>query len=225
MTTKPTTRKSSAKPSPARRSGTPGQQGTLTKSEVQNLVLQAKDAYAYQLQLGRIEPGQSCDDFRREQVMDAVGIAGTSKLNRSHWRTVKAHFLALSGREDEAFALLQTTGLKTYRPATAEDTWETAETYVAQIQTNLADHAAIPVTHAKGHLNAGWFLAAARQRTGKPTLTMATLAERLDPETLCGLLSHLRNHISLREGRSNPDLRAKRTYPKPADPGEMDDPF
>ena len=54
---------------------------------------------------------------------------------------------------------------------------------------------------------------------------MATLAERLDPETLCGLLSHLRTHIALREGRANPDLRAKRTYPKPADPGEMDDPF
>ena len=68
---------------------------------------------------------------------------------------------------------------------------------------------------------AGWLLTAARQRTGKPTLTMETLAERLDPQTLFGLLCHLKDHISLREGRAVPERRAKRIYPKKADPGDF----
>ncbi len=54
---------------------------------------------------------------------------------------------------------------------------------------------------------------------------MATLAERLDPRTLHGLLSHVRNHIALREGRAVPKRRAKRVYPKRPDPGEIDDRF
>jgi hypothetical protein len=53
------------------------------------------------------------------------------------------------------------------------------------------------------------------------------MAERLDPQTLAGLLSHRRDHIALREGRDT-DRRAKRVYPKPSDPGSMHedaDPF
>ncbi|MFT3992033.1 MAG: hypothetical protein QM680_11545 [Luteolibacter sp.] len=67
-------------------------------------------------------------------------------------------------------------------------------------------------------------IAVAAQRTRKPTLTMDTLAERLDPKTLKGLLSHLVNHIATRGGRAT-DRRSKRQYPKKADPGEMAEPF
>jgi hypothetical protein len=216
-------RKTSAKP--LRTKGTPGENGALTVAEIQMLVMQAKEAFHYQTALGQIEPGTDADQWRRDQVMDCVGKAGTSKLIRIEWRQVSARFLTLAGREDEALATLNRTGVKSYRPADANDTWETSETYVVLIRQAIDEHRTAVTEHAKGHIHEGWFLTAARQRTAKPSLTMATLAERLDPATLCGLLSHLRNHIALREGRAVPERRAKRVYPKTPDPGEMDDPF
>lgn len=225
---KTTPHKASSRPSakPVQRHGTPGATGTLTRGEIANLVMTAREAYAYQLACHRIEPGQSFDDWRRDQVQDAVQKDGLSKLNRADFRPVKSHFLILAGREDEALNLDLRTGVKTYRPANTGDTWESSEKLVHHIRKAIADHATTDVSHPKGHIHTGWFLAAARQRAQKPTLTMDTLAERLDPETLTGLLSHLRNHIAVREGRADPDRRAKRVYPKKADPGEMSgDPF
>lgn len=214
---KTASRKLSAKP--ARKSGTPGATGNLTNPEKTKLLLQAKDAWQ------KADPHTPFDQWRTEQVMEAVGLAGISKLNRSHWRTVMAHFLIIAGKEDEAFKLLNATGKKTYRPTNSLDTWETSETYVHHICTALADHLQTSqqdLQPGKGHILTEWFLHAARQRTGKPSLTMDTLAERVDPETLHGLLSHLRNHISRREGREDPTLRKPRIYPaKP----ESNDPF
>lgn len=217
-----TGRRAAAKP--GRKKGTPGEDGRLTGPETTNLVLQAKEAFHYQIALGKIEPGTDVNDWRRDQVMDCVGKAGTSKLIRSDWRPVMAHFLTLSGREDEALEVLSRTGLKSYRPADGADTWETCETYVELIRQALDDHSRAFIVPFR-YIEAGWLIAAARQRTGKPTLTMATFAERLDPKTLHGLLSHLRNHIAVREGRAVPERRKERVYPEPADPGEMDDPF
>lgn len=214
-------RKPTAKPVRKASSGTPGPTGQLTSQERIPLILQTKKAFAYQQRLNRIEPGMPEDEWRREMVMDCVGLEGISKINRSHWRQVMAKFYELAGEEDKAFELGMKTGTKTYRPKSEADTWEASEAYVAHITEALAAHVTATVTHPKGHLHAGWFLAAARQRTGKPSLSITTLAERLDPATLAGLLSHLRNHIALREGRACPERRAKRTYPKPADPGEM----
>jgi hypothetical protein len=219
-----TRRRPSAKP-PQKSGGTPGETGKLTAAETRALILQATDAYNYQLALGNIEPGQAFDDWRRDRVMDAVELPGISKINRCHWRTVMAEFLQLAGRDDEAFGMRQRTGVKTYRPTDQGDTWETSETYVAAIRKALDDHSRAVVSDPKGHIHTGWFLTAARQRTGKPSLTMDTLAERVDPNALHGLLSHLRNHISLREGRANLERRSARSYPKPADPGDMSDPF
>jgi hypothetical protein len=227
MTTKTTSknrsRNSSAKP--VQKHGRPGATGRLTREETTNLILQAQEAFHYQTVLGNIEPGSTFDDWRRDQVMDCVSLPGISKIDRSHWRQVKAHFLTLSGREDEAFTLLQKTGPKSYRPTSDQDTWESSETYVALIREALANHAQVPADRlldGKGHIHTGWFLAAARQRTAKLTLTMDTLAERLDAKTLNGLLAHLVSHINLREGRADLDRRKARSYPSPAD---SDDPF
>jgi hypothetical protein len=219
-TTKRSVRKHSAK-APQKSEST----SLLTKAETTNLVLQAQEAFHYQTVLGRIEPGTRFDDWRRDQVMDRVGKPGISKISRTDWRDVKALFLELSGREDEAFDLLNRTGVKGYRPVDGADTWETCEEFAAIVRRCLEEHSTAIVKHAKGRIHEGWFMAAARQRTGKATLTMATLAERLDPKTLHGLLAHLRNHIALREGRADLKRRKERVYPKPADPGEMGDPF
>ncbi|RYD18847.1 MAG: hypothetical protein EOP88_21130 [Verrucomicrobiaceae bacterium] len=209
-----------------RKGGSPGDQGNLTGPEKAKLAIQANEAFAHQLQLGRIEPGQKVDDWRREMVQDLTGKAGISKIHRMDWKPVMAMFLTLAGKDDEAFTLLNKTGKKSYRPKGEKDTWETCETYVALIREALEDHASVPAASLhdeRGHIRLGWLLQAARQRTNKPTLIMDTLAERLDPETLHGLLSHLRNHIAKREGRDQPDRRQPRAYPKPADPGEMDE--
>ena len=162
-------------------------------------------------------------------VMDRVGKGGISKLVRSDFREVKAMFLELCGREDEAFEILNKTGVKGYKPTSKADTWETCETYVAlitaEINAHLQRHEAGSFLSEKPPITIGWLLTAARQRTGKPSLTIETMAERLDPKTLHGLLSHVRNHISLREGRADQDLRSARSYPKPATEQISDDPF
>jgi hypothetical protein len=203
----------------------PRKTGSLSRPETTKLVMQAQEAFHYQTVLHNIEPGTKFDDWRRDQVMACVGLPGISKIGRSHFRAVLAHFLALSGRDDEAFELLNRTGKKRDHGNPA-DTHESAEAIVSHIRLALDNHAKAVVTDPKGHIHTGWFLACARQRTGKPTLTMATLAERLDPVTLTGLLSHLRNHISRREGREDTTRRKPRLYPKPADPGDFEsDPF
>lgn len=208
-----------------RKSGTPGADGKLTSQEIRKLILQSKDAWHHQRSLEIIPPDLSFDDFRRDQVTASVGLSGLSKLKRSHWRTVSAHFLTLSGREDEAFQLLNQTGEKSYLGGKPGDTWETAEAYVHQIRQSITLHHRADLAPGKTRIETGWFLHAARQRTSKPTLSMHTLAERLDPQTLHGLLSHLRNHIALREGRADLDRRSPRQYPSKTNPTEIDDPF
>ncbi|MFT3992547.1 MAG: hypothetical protein QM680_14205 [Luteolibacter sp.] len=219
-----TAKKTFRRSAPAKRSQTPREPAKLSREETTKLLLQSQDAFNHQSKLGRVEPGEKFDDWRRDQVMDCVGLAGISKISSGHWRTVMAHFLTLEGKEDEAFELLNKTGQKGFRPKGPDDTYESCETYVHQIREALAKHATATVVHEKGRIHTGWFVACARQRTRKPTLTMDTLAERLDPKTLKGLLSHLVNHIATREGRAT-DRRSKRQYPKKADPGEMAEPF
>lgn len=209
-----------------RRAGTPGEFGRLTAAETRFLVLIARDAFNYQQALKNIAPGSDFDSWRREQVQEETGLPGLSKINRSHVRDVAARFYDLAGDSDKALDYRLHTGTKTDH-GDPHNTWETCETYVHQIREALATHAQSPVSHTKGHIHPGWLIDAARQRTGKPSLTMDTLAERLDPKTLAGLRDHLISHINLREGRSDSARRQPRRYPKKADPGSMaeDDPF
>ncbi len=203
--------------------------GSLSRPEITKLVLAARDAYRHQMAQGQVAGATTFDAWRRDQVMTLVGLPGISKLHRSHFRQVFAHFLSLAGKGDEAFDYLTRTGAKRDHGDPA-DTYESAEAVVAKIREALADHALVPADKlqpGKGHLHAGWLLAAARQRTSKPSLTMDTLAARLDPDVLVGLLSHLRNHISRREGRENPAMRSPRRYPKkrPSVAPDLDCPF
>lgn len=220
-----TTTKKTAKKAPVRKSRKPST-SILSAPEIRKLVLQAKEAHGYQIALRNISADSSFDEFRRDQVMAAVGAAGISKINREEWRPVMAHFLTLSGKEDEAFELLNKTGEKGYRPAGPDDTHESCEALASKIREALLLHGSIKVEHPKGNIGTGWFLVVARQRTGKPSLTMETLSERLDPKTLVGLLSHLRNHIAVREGREKPERRSPRAkrVQQPCN-GDSDEPF
>lgn len=198
--------------------------GGLSAPEITRLVLTARDAFHYQSALGNIAPGETFQAWRHAQVLAAFGRPGTSALDRSQWRAAAAHFLTLAGHEDEAFDMLQKTGQKSYRHAPDSDTWEASEAIVARIREAIAAHLLATIPPDQTHLHTGWFLTAARQRTGKPSLTMDTLAERLAPETLTGLLAHLHTHIARREGRAV-SHKSPRSYPPKPDPGDMDDPF
>lgn len=191
--------------------------GRLTRKEVTSLVLLARDAHIYLKDRNRVDRYLTFDEWRHEQVEDACGKTGISKMTRSDYRTVKAHFLCLMDREAEAFQILQKTGTKSYRPTSKDDTWEASEAVVFRIREALSNHESSQVDHPGGHITADWFLAAARQRTGKPSLNMDSLAERLDAPALTGLLAHLRNHIATREGRDEPKQRSARTYSSPTD--------
>lgn len=220
----PPARKRAAKPSQK-----PRAKDRLSRDQNTTLLLDAKEAFHYQIALGNIPADADFDAWRRDQVMAETGLGGLSKLSNHHYRPVKAKLLELAGRWDEAAAIRLKIGKKTDHGDPA-DTHESSEQVVALIRQALADHATVPadsLTDPRGHIHAGWLLSAARQRTRKPSLTMDTLAERLDPSTLLGLLSHLKSHINLREGRANPDLRQPRQYPRKPDPGTMheDNPF
>lgn len=198
--------------------------GGLSAPETTKLVMIAQDAFHYQSALGNIAPGETFNAWRHAQVLAACGRPGVSALDRAQWREAAAHFLTLAGQEDEAFAMLQKTGEKSYRPASKADTWETAEAIVARIREAIAAHLLTSLQPDQSHLNTGWFLTAARQRTGKPHLTIDTLAERLDPSTLTGLLAHLHTHIARREGHPI-TAKSPRSYPKPLVEGDIGDPF
>ena len=193
--------------------------GSLTRPETTKLLMQAQEAFHYQTVLGNIEPGDTFDAWRRDQVMDSVGRSGISKIGRSHWRTVYAHFLTLAGRDDEALAALLATGPKRDN-GNPDDNHETSEALVATIREALTIHSRASLPNGATHIHPGWLIACARQRTGKATLTLDTMAVRLDPATLVGLLSHLRNHIARREGRETA-RRAARKYPSKPDAGAM----
>lgn len=226
--TTPAAPRQTRRKSPAKPPQTTRRTSSLHPNEVRNLLMAAQEAFHHQSAIKRVEPGTTFDEWRRDQVLDAVGLPGISRIDRSHFLTVKAHFLTLAGRDDEAFAALSKTGAKTDH-GDETDTRETCAALVARMRQALDDHAKIPADRLqgdRGHINLGWILAAARQRTGKPSLTLETMADRLDPKTLSGILAHVRNHISKREGRSDDAKRQPRTYFKKADIGNFsEDPF
>lgn len=223
MTTKTTTPRTPRKPS-AKPVRTAAKTGNLTRPETTKLVMQAHEAFYYQTACGNLNPGHNFDAWRRDQVMLAVGRPGISHCGRGQWRELFAHFLTLAGRADEAYAYLTATGSKRDH-GHASDNHESCESLVHKMREAIVNHSRQTLPAGADHIHPGWLLAAARQRTGKATLTWDTMAERLDPFTLVGLLSHLRNHIARREGRES-DRRAQRSYPPKPDPGEIDpDPF
>jgi len=185
--------------------------GGLTREELVPLIMQAKEAHGYQIALKNIPADTREDDFRRDQVMATVGKAGTSKINRDDYNTVMIRFLELSGKEDEAFERRMKSGVKSYRPTGPDDTHESAAQASWLIQEELKRHATAELAEGADRIYPGWILAAARRRNGKPGLTLENLADRLDAKTLIGLLAHLKNATTVREGRARPESRKPRS--------------
>ncbi|MCW1883974.1 hypothetical protein OKA04_04490 [Luteolibacter flavescens] len=214
--------------------------GNISRAEIQPLVLEAKAAFDMQIELANLDHTTSFDDWRREQVMAAVGKPGLTALDHDDFNPVMAHFATLAGHDDKALARLMKTG-----PATRDqdDTHERRRQLAHLIATELATHirlgeiSAVDLAaetadtgtyqrlraareairaHKDGPIREGYLIFLARQKTRRPQLTLgrdleAGLADRCTVDQLTQLLSTLRNRIATREGRADAGKRAPGT--------------
>jgi len=80
----------------------------FTAAQKSRLAILAKEAWEIQCRAGLCETDEL--NFRHAQVAIATGRDGLRECGNSHFRSIKAHFLRLIGRHQEADALWAKTG-------------------------------------------------------------------------------------------------------------------
>jgi hypothetical protein len=139
--------KKTSSPSTGRRTWNPsspsgythGPKGLMGSKEKQMLAIAARQAFDNQLRLQRVEPGQSFDEWRHEQVQDKTGKPGLRACAHGDFRPLLAWFQQLAGHEAESLAThLRTGRVKDHGPA--DDTHEARGKIVAEIRGRLAAH-------------------------------------------------------------------------------------
>ena len=196
--------------------------GTISKAQITAVICEALQAHAYQ------QPGIGFDEFRREEVMAAVGRPGLSACDDEHFCELMGHFCTGSGKDDEALkwylkaskntefkTAWSIADILTKHIALAHSTVEalTAATPPRKLNTILAAREAI-LDHPEGPLNWGDLLTIVRGKTRRPTLTLdadlaKSLAERCDKVQLAQIRFTLVNRRNEREGRGNTSDRNK----------------
>jgi hypothetical protein len=231
MSAKPTTKaaaKKAAKKKP-RRAWFPGKMG---RSEIQPLVLAAREAYDYQEALGNIDAGQSFDDWRRAQVLAKVGRSGLSECVHDDYQPLMGHFQVLAGRDGDALESFLSTGPATKaegddheeRRRLAHVIMETlaAHIWLAEVGAQeLAEKTENTIVyqglrrrreairgHKDGAIREGYLVWLVRQKTRRPDLTLgkdlkAGLADRCTVPQLVQIRDTLVNRIAVREGRED----------------------
>jgi hypothetical protein len=134
---------SSRVPKPAKKAAKPSQQrrGNLhPQREILPLVMAARAAYDIQIETGNIDASTGFDEWRREQVMQAVGKPGLTALLHQDWRPVMAHFQMLAGKDDAAFQLHMRSGRRSDK-GDPRNTHENSDTVFQGIKQALATHA------------------------------------------------------------------------------------
>lgn len=113
--------------------------GSMGSKEKQMLAIAAGVAFKHQSALGRVEPGQTFDEWRHEQVQDKVNKPGLRACSHGDFRPLLAWFQQLAGEDHKAFATRLRTGqVKDRGPA--GDTHEARGKIVAEIRGRLAAH-------------------------------------------------------------------------------------
>lgn len=118
---------------------THGPDGLMGKRERMILGALASAAYKHQKSLSRVEPGQSANDWRHEQVFDKVSKAGLRECAHGDFQPLLAWFQQLAGLDDKALAALMRTG-KPKAKAAPGDTHEARRQLVHQISCKLTVH-------------------------------------------------------------------------------------
>lgn len=202
-TAKKTTRKPAAK-----------QRGNISPGEIQPLIMAAREAFDIQ------DPGCTFDEWRSEQVMDAVNRPGITACDHVHFCDLMAHFKIAAGKEDEALRWLLRGGKNSERQLA----WSIANTlteHLALAQSSVADVTAATssrrlkrllaaresiLDHAEGPITFDYLVSIVRDKTRRPDLTLsADLAASLADRCTAGQLAQIRftliNRIAEREGR------------------------
>jgi hypothetical protein len=204
--TKPPTT-SARRPIPAKSAG------TLSAKQKQVLIMVATEGFKLQ------DPGISFDDWRHDQVMDAVQRPGLTACDQEHYSDLMGHFLTSAGRESEAlnwfmkhrknperqlaWRIAKTLADHTFlAQASAEQV--AASTSARSLKRRQAKREALQ-DHCKGPITYDYLLSIVRDKTRRPTLTLgpdlaASLAERCDLRQLYQILYTLTNRIAEREG-------------------------
>jgi hypothetical protein len=210
------------------------------QKEIQPLIMAAREAWEYQ------DPGISFDDFRREEVMAAVGRDGLTACDHCHFCDLMGHFKTAAGKDDEALHWF----LKGAKNAERQIAWSIAEIlakHIALAQSTVENLTATTpprrlkkllaareslLDHPEGPLNFNDVLTIVRGKTRRQDLTLGedlakSLAERCDKLQLAQIRFTLINRISEREGRG---LTADRNKSQRSDeakrrrsPHELDD--
>ena len=188
--------------------------GNISPEEIQPLIMAAREAYGIQ------DPGITFDEWRGEQVMEAVNRPGITACDHIHFCDLMAHFKIAAGKEDEALHWLLTGGKNTER----QIAWSIANTLAAhltlahstveavaaataprRLKRLLAAREAI-LDHPEGPITYDYLVSIVRDKTRRPDLTLsadlaASLAERCTAGQLAQIRFTLVNRIAEREGR------------------------
>lgn len=202
------TRKTAAKPVKPR--------GNISPEEIQPLIMAALEAHAYQA------PGIPFNEWRREEVMAAVGRDGLTACDHDHFCDLMGHFKTGAGKDDEALTWF----LKGSKNTERQIAWSIAETLAAhialahataeqiaattpprQLKRRLERHAAL-LDHPEGPLSFDYLVSIVRDKTRRQDLTLTadlktSLAERCTAGQLAQIRFTLVNRIAEREGRGN----------------------
>jgi hypothetical protein len=116
----------------------------MTGREIQPLAIMARAAFDFQTRLGNIDAGTCHHEWRRAEVMAITGCHGLRECTHAHYKPLEAHFLALAGRDAEAFQAHMRNGpARDSNPHdTHEDRRQIAHQIVSAVQAHewLADH-------------------------------------------------------------------------------------
>jgi hypothetical protein len=196
MKPKTTTKRAGRKPA----AGAPQKvRGNISPAEIKPLILEAKAAFAAQVELANIDPATDFDEWRAVEVNKAVpGRHGLSQLDSDHFSEVMAHFAELAGHDELALKhRLKSGQVKDHGPE--GDTHEKRRQLAHLICQALADHIALAeisiydlaaktedtakyqqlqsaraaiLAHKSGAIREGFVVFLARQKTKRPTLTL-----------------------------------------------------
>lgn len=185
----------------------------LSGKQKQILAMVAQEGFKLQ------DPSISFDDWRHEQVMDAVGRSGLTECDQSHYCDLMGHFLTAASRDAEALDWY----LRNSKNPERQIAWKIAKaladhTFLAHasveqvaaatssryLKRRLAKREALQ-DHAEGPVTYDYLLSIVRDKTRRPTLTLdvdlaVSLADRCDVSQLYQILYTLNNRIAEREG-------------------------
>ena len=198
MSTKHTANRAGRKPA----AGAPQKvRGNISPAEIKPLILEAKAAFAAQVELANIDPATNFDEWRAVEVEKAVpGRHGISELDSDQFSDAMAHFAELAGHDELALKhRLKSGRVKDHGPE--GDTHEKRRQLAHLVMQNLRDHIALAeisiydlaantedtakyqqlqaaraaiLAHPKGAIREGFVVFLARQKTKRPNLTLGS---------------------------------------------------